>query len=85
MLNINTADDIGDQALRAEQAVAVLIEVMHYFERKIEPDTTEAYLLARQSAHISTLLNVAYLLLIDIAPRLRGITNTRSVYHEQQG
>ena len=75
MLNIKTADDIGDQALRVEQAVAVLIEVMRYFERIIEPDTTAAHLHATRLPHIATLLDVVYLLLIDIAPRLREIAD----------
>ena len=78
-MDINTMDDIGDQALRADQAVAVLIEVMCYFERNIEPGTTEAYLLVSKLPHISTLLDVVYLLLINIAPSLRSIAETRSV------
>ena len=84
-MDINTMDDIGDQALRVDQAVAVLKEVMRYFERNIEPDTTAAYQFVGRLPHISDLLDVVYSLLIDIAPSLRGITKTRSVYHEQQG
>ena len=78
-MDIRTMDDIDEQALRADRAVAVLKEVMQYFERIIEPDTTEAHWLISKLPHISTLLDVAYSLLIDIAPSLRGITETRRV------
>ena len=61
-----TVDRIEDQGLKVDHAVAVLVEVMSYFERIIEPNTAEAYQLVNQVGHISTLLSVTNDLLIRV-------------------
>jgi len=49
-------DGVESKTLKLELARAVLTEVEEYFIYRIEPDSTEAYLLAKRAGHISNLL-----------------------------
>ena len=63
-----TANSIEQQSIQLGYAKAVLVEIMRYFEKTIEPDTAEAYAFIKEMDQITNLLHLLFELLYNALP-----------------
>jgi len=76
------SNKIEEQHTQLIFALAVLREAREYLERKIEPDSTEAYCLIRQTERIHLLLGAADELACRVLPELNDTAGELIALHK---